>query len=46
MMKDSRFGYEVSINKCFGIFHRDNADSALDAGYNTKEGKKEINHAP
>lgn len=40
MMEDSRVRYQVSIDKCFGIFHWDDADSTLDAGYNTKKGKK------
>lgn len=40
MMKDSRFRYEDSINKCFGVFHRDEGDSTLDVGYNTKKNKK------
>lgn len=44
MMKDSRFGYEDSINKCFGVFHWDNADSTLDVGYNAKKDTK-TNHA-
>lgn len=39
MMKDSRFRYEVSIDKCFGIFHWDDADSTLDAVYNTRKEK-------
>lgn len=38
-MKDSRFRYEVSIDECFGIFHWDDGDSTLDAGYNTRKEK-------
>lgn len=45
MMKDSRFRYEVPINKCFGIFHWDDADSILDVGYKTKKETNGVNHA-
>lgn len=41
MMKDGRFRYEDPINKCFGVFHWDDADSTLDVGYNTKDTKNE-----
>lgn len=39
-MKDSRFRYEDSINKCFGVFRWDDADSTLDVGYNTENHTK------
>lgn len=36
MVEDSRFRYKVSIHKGLGIFHRGDADCAINIGDNTE----------